>query len=135
MTTYISAEIRRTVTKRAAGRCEYCRMRESDTFLGFQIDHVISEKHGGKTVESNLALACIFCNRFKGTDIGSIADSTGEFTRFFNPRVDRWSEHFTFQVFRIVAMTPVGETTCAILKFNDPDRILEREAIHDLNDA
>ena len=32
-------------------------------------------------------------------------------------------------------MTPVGETTCSILKFNDPDRILEREAIHDSNDA
>jgi hypothetical protein len=33
--------------------------------------------------------------------------------------------------FEIVPLTPIGETTCTILKFNDPDRILEREAIGD----
>ena len=42
-----SAELRRVAIERAAGRCEYCRIRETDTFLGCQIDHVIPEKHIG----------------------------------------------------------------------------------------
>jgi hypothetical protein len=104
-------------------------IKESDTFLGFQIDHVISEKHGGLTIDANLAFACAFCNRFKGTDVGSITRSTNEFTRFFNPRIDRWSDHFKWDGDLIATLTPIGEVTCAILKFNMPDRILEREAI------
>jgi hypothetical protein len=70
-------------------------------------------------------------NRYKGTDIGSIAKSTGEFVRFYNPRTDHWFEHFRFVSFEIQPLTPVGETTSTILRFNDPDRILEREAIGD----
>lgn len=33
--------------------------------------------------------------------------------------------------FEILPLTPIGETTSTILRFNDPDRILEREAIGD----
>jgi len=131
MTSYIPAELRRLVAERAAGRCEYCRIKESDTFYGCQIDHIIAEKHDGETVESNLAFTCTYCNRFKGTDIGSIARSTGQFTRFFNPRTDQWADHFRFQNFEIIATTPIGEATSNILKFNEPDRILERDAIND----
>ena len=46
------------VRERAAFRCEYCRLPQSAFPLPFQIDHVRAEKHGGETVESNLALAC-----------------------------------------------------------------------------
>lgn len=51
-------------------------------------------KHGGPTSFENLALACTFCNRAKGSDIGSILWETGEFLRYFNPRLDRWADHF-----------------------------------------
>ena len=69
MTSYISSELRRLVIERAGGRCEYCRISESDTFYGCQIDHIIAEKHQGATIESKLALTCAYCNRYKGTDI------------------------------------------------------------------
>ncbi|MFM9061683.1 MAG: HNH endonuclease [Pirellula sp.] len=117
------------MNERAGGRCEYCRILESDTFYGCQIDHIIAEKHHGVTVESNLALTCAYCNRYKGTDIGSIAKSTGQYVRFFNPRTDHWFEHFRFVRFEILPLTPIGETTSTILRFNDPDRVFEREAI------
>lgn len=94
MTSYVSAELRRAVEQRAKRVCEYCRIHEDDTLLGCQVDHVISEKHGGVTESDNLSYACTFCIRYKGTDVGSIVASTGAFTRFFNPRTDRWSEHF-----------------------------------------
>jgi len=129
MTSYIPADLRRIAIERAAGQCEYCRIRETDTFLGCQIDHIIAEKHGGQTTADNLALACAFCNRHKGTDIGSIAPSTGEFTRFYNPRTDNWNEHFRSKDFIIEPISPVGEATASILQFNNEERILERRAI------
>jgi len=131
MTSYISTDLRRLVFERAVGRCEYCCVGESDTFYGCQIDHIIAEKHLGTTTEDNLALTCAYCNRYKGSDIGSIARSIGQFVRFYNPRTDVWHEHFRFENFEIVPLTPIGEATCTILRFNDPDRILEREAIGD----
>ena len=67
--TYISAELRRLVVSRARRRCEYCLVFEDDTYLGFQIDHIISEKHGGLTVDDNLALACLFCNITKAATL------------------------------------------------------------------
>ena len=90
---YIGVELRRLVAERAGRLCEYCPIREDDTYFGCEVDHVISEKHGGPTEAGNLAYACLPCNRHKGSDVGSIAASGG-FRRFFNPRADRWADHF-----------------------------------------
>jgi hypothetical protein len=88
--TYISAEVRRLVIARAEGLCEYCLIAEEDTFYGCEVDHIISEKHGGPTPEDNLCYACVFCNQAKGSDVGSIYWESREFVRFVNPRIDRW---------------------------------------------
>lgn len=69
---YISQELRRLVTARAEHLCEYGLIHEQDTAFGCAVDHIISLKHGGTTDADNLAYACVFCNRFKGSDIGSI---------------------------------------------------------------
>ncbi len=91
---HVSAELRRQVVARAEGLCEYCLIHEEDTFFGCQVDHIISEKHGGATEAENLAYACLFCNRYKGSDVGSILPHGG-FSRFFHPLTDRWAEHFS----------------------------------------
>jgi 5-methylcytosine-specific restriction endonuclease McrA len=96
MTSYVSASLRRLVVARARGACEYCLIHESDTYLGCQVDHVVSEKHNGPNESGNLAFACTLCYRAKGTDVGSLT-SAGLFARFFNPRTDRWEEHFTLR--------------------------------------
>ena len=132
MTSYVSADLRRLVESRANHLCEYCLIHEDDTYLGCQVDHVISEKHGGPTTSENLGYACAFCNRSKGTDIGSIAPSTGEFMRFYNPRTDRWLDHFTLNGVIIEPRTPIGETTARILGLNESDRLLERETIRNI---
>ena len=41
-------------------------------FFPHEVDHVVAEKHGGTTVETNLAFTCWRCNRHKGTDLASI---------------------------------------------------------------
>ena len=127
--TYIGAELRRLVEYRAEGICEYCLMAEEDTFYGCAVDHIISEKHDGPTQADNLALACVFCNQAKGSDIGSIHWESGEFVRFFNPRSDRWADHFKLVGSRIEPITVIGAVTARILGFNEMDRLLERQAL------
>ena len=70
--TYVPAALRQLVTQRANEKCEYCLYPHDASFLSFEIEHILSEKHSGATTEDNLALACPYCNRFKGSDIGSI---------------------------------------------------------------
>jgi hypothetical protein len=89
----------------------------------------VSEKHGGATTAENLANACAFCNRAKGSDIGSIVEGGGEYTRLFNPRSDQWDDHFSLQASRIVPRTTIGQVTAKLLGFNLPERLLEREAL------
>jgi hypothetical protein len=129
MPSYVSADLRRMVMARSKRRCEYCLIHEDDTYLGCQVDHVIAEKHGGPTHIDNLSYACTFCNRAKGTDLGSIASGTGELVRFFNPRTDQWTEHFRLNGVQIEPLTVVGEVTARILGFNTSDRLLERDAL------
>jgi hypothetical protein len=50
--THISAALRRAVIARAERCCEYCLIHDDDTFYGCEVDHIISEKHGGATAAS-----------------------------------------------------------------------------------
>jgi hypothetical protein len=134
-TGYISAELRRLVASRAKGACEYCLVREEDMFLGCEVDHIISEKHGGATTEENLAYSCLPCNRNKGSDVSSLIPGTSNLIRFFNPRVDRWGDHFQLDAedgITIVPLTPIGEATARILGFNQADRLLERQTLREV---
>ncbi|MBI4675418.1 MAG: HNH endonuclease [Chloroflexi bacterium] len=132
MSSHISDDLRRQIAARAEYLCEYCLVHEDDTYFGCEVDHIISLKHGGPTTTVNLAYACAFCNRQKGSDIGSILSQTGEFIRFFNPRTDRWGDHFQLDGVIIRPITGIGEVTARILGFNDSDRILERQTSVDL---
>lgn len=129
MSRYISEQIRQVVANRANNLCEYCLIHEEDTFIACQVDHIISLKHGGKTEPENLAYACAFCNRNKGSDVGSIILPANNFVRFFNPRSDKWSDHFELEETIIKPITDIGEATARILDFNHIDRIIERQEL------
>lgn len=129
----VSREMRGQVAARADYLCEYCLISESDTFFGCHVDHIISVKHGGSTTIDNLAYACVVCNRQKGSDLGSINWETRNLVRFFNPRSDRWLDHFYWQGARIVSRTPIGEVTVRILGFNSDSQMIERQTLMDEN--
>jgi hypothetical protein len=129
MSSYISVELRQLVVARANHKCEYYLIREEDTFFGCEIDHIISIKHGGATVEENLAYACMICNRRKGSDLGSILRTTGELIRFFHPRTDKWEDHFELVGPVITTLTDIGEVTARFFEFNNKERTLEREEL------
>lgn len=111
MSSYGSAALCRLVVERADYLCEYGLIHEDDAFFGCEVDHIISEKHGGPAVAEHLAYGCAFCNRAKGSDIGSIMQRTGAFCRFFNPRTDRWAEHFALDGVTIIPLSDIGEVT------------------------
>jgi hypothetical protein len=69
--TYIPTALRRLVYERAGGRCEYCLIPDTVVLVAHQVDHIVAEKHGGLTEADNLALACVLCNKHKGSDLMS----------------------------------------------------------------
>ena len=111
---HISAALRRLVAERVGQRCEYCRFPQLVSFFAFEVEHIIAEKHGGATRANNLALACPYCNRHKGTDLGSLDPRTGQLTPFFNPRTQRWEEHFALDGATIVPLTATARVTVGI---------------------
>jgi len=131
MSAGIPAALRRFVRERASGLCEYCLLHQKHAFFTFQVDHVISRKHGGKTVAANLALACFPCNVAKGSDLGSMTGNPRRLVRFYHPREDRWSDHFLLQGARIAPLTGVGAVTVRLFCLNAPDRLLERQYLAD----
>lgn len=122
-TSHIPAALRRVVRARASERCEYCRLAEEDAFFPHEPDHVVALKHGGATDEANLALACIECNRHKGTDLASIDPDSGAIVALFNPRSDVWDDHFQALGGRVAPRSSVGRVTVALLRLNAPARV------------
>jgi hypothetical protein len=130
MSKTIPKSFRLVTTKRANSCCEYCRIPNIDSYYGFQVDHIISRKHGGKTILTNLAYACPDCNSYKGTDLGTYLTSSLNLTRFFHPRLDKWDYHFaTDNSGFISALIDIGEATIKIFQINHPDRIIERQLL------
>jgi len=119
--------LRELVRRRAGCVCEYCLLHEDDIVHRFHVDHVISEKHGGPTEDHNLALCCPFCNRAKGSDVGSLEG--GEFVRLFNTRIDRWSDHFSLKGDLITPLTTVGAVTVRVLCINAAHRLTLRQSL------
>jgi hypothetical protein len=95
----------------------------------FQIDHIIARQHGGASEFDNLALACLRCNRYKRPNIAGIDPQTGEVVRLFDPRRDRWTEHFFWNGAELRARTAVGRVTLAVLAINDPELVARRKAL------
>ena len=125
----IRASLRREVRERARECCEYCLLAESQAFFPHEPDHLIARKHGGRTTSANLALACFDCNRFKGSDIASIDPVSSELVALFNPRTQRWSDHFHLNGGYIIPLTSVGRVTENLLKLNLHSRVEVRERL------
>ena len=124
--TAIAASLRRAVVRRAKHCCEYCGIADAATLVPHEPDHIIGEQHGGATSLENLAYACFRCNRFKGPNIATRDPETGNLVPLFNPRQDRWLEHFRLDGVEIVPLTPIGRGMAALMRFNDEQRLLLR---------
>lgn len=129
MSRYIAENIREFVALRAKHKCEYCYIHKDDLFFVYQIDHIISLKHEGLTEPNNLAYACSLCNQNKGTDLGTYLPGSKRLIRLFNPRQDKWFDHFEIQNGEILPKTRIATATVKVLDLNNIDRVILRQGL------
>jgi hypothetical protein len=94
----------------------------------FHIEHSIPSSRGGPTELENLALACPSCNLHKSDRVEVIDPDTNVVVPLFNPHTDTWSEHFRWDGYQVVGLTPEGRGTVEALDLNHPRRIQIRQA-------
>jgi HNH endonuclease len=121
---------RRAVEQRADWRCEYCRAPQRICGYRFHVEHIRPRALGGGDDASNLALACSSCNLAKGVRTEAVDPVSGSSTPLFNPRRQRWSEHFAWEreTYRLVGTSAVGRATVVALDLNAPLRLEARAA-------
>jgi hypothetical protein len=85
------------------------------------LDRILPKSRGGSDGDQNLALDCHRCNERHYNFTTGIDPDTQKVVQLFNPREDRWSEHFIWTVdgLRILGSTSVGRATDIRLDLND----------------
>lgn len=120
--------VRELVKKRAGNRCEYC-LSHQDYVMGLlEIDHVFPLAKGGTNIEDNLCLACALCNQHKWTKTEGLDPEKGENVALFNPRQQKWSQHFAWSEdgTKIIGLTACGRATVIALKLNNSLAVIVR---------
>ncbi|HSF32151.1 MAG TPA: HNH endonuclease signature motif containing protein [Candidatus Tectomicrobia bacterium] len=134
-----SRKLRDFVEARADGCCEYCRRYQDmigETF--FEVEHIVPRARGGLTAPHNLAFACRRCNLLKGNATEAVDRRTGRLVPLYNPRRDRWSDHFrrSRDQLRIYGRTATGHATVALLRLKSADeqraRQIQRDYLSDI---
>lgn len=115
------------VEQRAGGRCEYCRMHQSLQGASFHVEHATPRSKGGSDGLDNLAWACPSCNLRKSDRTAAVDPDVGITAPLFNPRRDRWDQHFTWLEYQVFGVTSIGRATVTALEFNAPRRLLIRQ--------
>lgn len=126
----ISKSIRQQVIKNAKYCCEYCRTSSLLTGMPLVIDHIIPTSLGGSNNRDNLCASCYRCNEFKGAKIMANDPVSNQFVPLFNPRQQKWLEHFNWANggTYIIGLSGTGRATVLALKLNN-ENIVEARAI------
>ncbi|MGH2598715.1 MAG: HNH endonuclease [Dehalococcoidia bacterium] len=109
-------------------RCGYCLTSALNTGIPLELEHIVPVARAGATEESNLWMSCVSCNRRKADRIAAIDPLTEEPVSLFNPRAERWSEHFAWSTdgALVIGLTATGRATVAALDLNHADRVAAR---------
>ena len=129
--TRIPIALERRVIERSSEQCEYCRCLSRFHSDPFAIEHIIPEARGGFSEESNLALACLGCNGFKGVFQTGIDPVTEQEVPLFHPRQQKWMDHFAWNddTTQIIGLTATGRATVVRLRLNRPGLVNLRTAL------
>lgn len=126
--TYIPRTLRERVATAAQHLCGYCHTDERIVGTPLELDHLIPESQGGKTIEFNLWGACSPCNDHKSSRMLAVDPLTNELVRIFNPRAQAWKTHFKWSEAGdiIIGLTQIGRATISALKLNRTVLVLAR---------
>jgi hypothetical protein len=86
-----------------------------------EVEHLLPASRGGGEDRENLWLSCHKCNKLRSNLVEAIDPLTQVEVALFNPRRDRWSEHFAWHSggIHIVGLTAIGRATVVALRLND----------------
>lgn len=113
----------------ARNRCGYCLSPQHLVMARLHIEHLLPIARGGTDDASNLWLACPICNGHKSDKIVATDPESGIAVPLFNPRSQRWSEHFRWSDngLMLVGTTACGRATVVALCLNnDPEAMIVR---------
>lgn len=118
---HIPDSLRKKVAAEARHRCGYCLTAQVYTAMPMHIEHIVPLAADGTSNEENLWLACPLCNGYKATQTHHLDPETGESVRIFNPRQQKWQEHFEWSEdgLFIHGKTGCGRATVLALKLNN----------------
>ncbi|MEA5578156.1 HNH endonuclease signature motif containing protein [Anabaena sp. UHCC 0451] len=124
----ISKSLRQQVINEAGYRCEYCRTSSCLTGMPLVMDHILPSSLGGNDERENLSACCYRCNEFKGAKITANDPVTNESVSLFNPRLQRWLDHFQWANggTHIIGITAIGRGTVLALRLNNEDVVQAR---------
>ena len=116
------------VAERAHFRCEYCRAPEAVFNEPFDVEHIYPISLGGSSDLDNLALSCGSCNVFKSDVVKTWGDETQSAVPLFNPRIDRWADHFSLdeESALLAGLTETGRAMVTLLRLNRPRHLNAR---------
>lgn len=131
----LAEQFREAVIRRAGNRCEYCQLPDQLQVGGFEIDHVQPRSRGGQSNLDNAALACPHCNAHKWAHTQGEDPESGRTVPLFNPRTQRWAEHFQWtegRSFEVTGISAQGRATVARLQMNTSDLVSIRRLLAEL---
>jgi HNH endonuclease len=116
----VPKSIRKAVIERAKDCCEYRVGQQAYSMDTFSIEHTFPRSKGGTNDFNNLALSCQGCNTCKHTYIDAIDPETNQTVPLYNPRKNKWEEHFSWSedYTLILGLTPTGRATIDLLQLN-----------------
>jgi hypothetical protein len=129
VSTYISENLRKQIIDNDKSRCCYCLTSEVNSGIPMTYDHIQPVLQRGDTTFENLCLACRSCNEYKSNLTESIDPLSGETISLFNPRKQKWSEHFIWSAdgTKVEGITAIGRATIIRLRMNNPVIIVARK--------
>ena len=130
----ISADLERQIREAARHRCGYCLSQQQYLIARMTIEHIVPRSKFAPDdakmhAAENLWLSCQSCNGHKSDKTHEQDPETGQHVTLFNPRTQRWSEHFQWSSdgLRILGLTPIGRATVVALHLdNDPEALIVR---------
>jgi hypothetical protein len=126
--TAIPDRLRRAVSERAHGCCEYCQTQQAIVIF-MEVDHINPVSAGGQTVLDNLCFACPTCNGHKLSAVTASDPQTQQEVSLFNPRTQHWDEHFEWSEDKsnLIGLTPTGRATIQRLHINELEIVKVRQ--------
>jgi len=117
----IKKDLDANIRRQAKNRCGYCLNPQELLPYKLEIEHLFPKSLGGESTEENLWLACRECNAHKAAKTKAIDNLTGKTVKLFNPRKQKWREHFGFSEdnSQIIGKTPCGRATVESLQINN----------------